>query len=280
MAVLKNAINALDPAPDKTKEITLLLSLLSELCEQKVAMFSEQIETDLRSAGSNENRTVPVTEILANHAEYRAYVKQDAGKIAGEVTSAVKKFLSGGAGEILDGIGGLVTTGLEAIIGAGTGTQQEMKSYYIVVQQFGMVRFDVRAWSRQIEASGITSNIQTCLAIVAYKSSVDVQKLSFNSFLVLYQDQLAKIGVPESDWNKYLTEAEEMYKRLKGGGGQAALLGHEAAEASLEGATPDEPWLMAPGELYGTLPQWSNPAAHDLLPRVSDAAQPLPRVHD
>ncbi|MBZ9752305.1 hypothetical protein K7W42_15740 [Deinococcus sp. HMF7604] len=247
MAPLKNAINALDPTPDKKKDITLLLNLLSELSEQKVAMFTERIETELRTAGTVENRTVPVTEILANHTEYRAYVKQDAGKIAGEVTGALKKFLSGGSGDILDGIASLVTTGLEAIIGAGSGSQQEMKSYYIVVQKFGMVRFDIRAWSRQIEAQGITSQIETCMAIVAYKSSVNVKNLSFNSFLVLYQDQLAKIGIPEADWDKYLTEAEAMYKKLGGNTGTSDL------------AVPDGVMFQTtPGRLYGTL--WEDPS--------------------
>jgi hypothetical protein len=35
MSFLKNAIEALDPAPDKQKELTLLLNLLFELAEQK-----------------------------------------------------------------------------------------------------------------------------------------------------------------------------------------------------------------------------------------------------
>jgi hypothetical protein len=253
MAVLKNAINALDPAPDKTKEITLLLNLLSELSEQKVAMFTERIETDLRTAGTQENRTVPVTEILANHTEYRAYVKQDAGKIAGEVSGAMKKFLAGGSGQILDGIAGLVTTGLEAIIGAGSGSQQEMRSYYIVVQKYGMVRFDVQAWSRQIEAKGITSQIETCMAIVAYKSSVDVKRLTFNSFLVLYQDQLALTGIPESDWDKYLTEAEEMFKKLGGNTGSG-----EQVERAM--------FRMTPGRLYGT--PWDGPSRPTAPQRV------------
>ncbi|AFD28211.1 hypothetical protein [Deinococcus gobiensis] len=242
MAPLKKAIEALDPAPDKKNQLTLALNLLSELSEQKVAQFTEKIESDLRTAGTIENRTVPVTEILANHSEYRAYVKSDAGKIATEVMSAMKNFLAGGSDAILDGIGKLVTTGLEAIIGAGSGSQQEMKSYYIVVQKFGMVRFDIRAWSRQIEANGITSQIETCMAIVAYKSSVDVKKLSFNSFLVLYQDQLAKIGIPEADWDKYLTEAEAMYKKLGGNTGNDQAMEMESAV-----------YRMAPGYLYGTL---------------------------
>jgi len=69
MAVLKKAIEALDPAPDKKKDITLLLSLLSELCEQRVDRFVKSIEEDLRTAGNAENRTVPVTEILARPKE-------------------------------------------------------------------------------------------------------------------------------------------------------------------------------------------------------------------
>lgn len=80
----------------------------------------------MRTAGTPENRTIPVTEILARHKEYRAYVKSDAGKIATEVSSAIKKIVSGGTSDIIDGVASLVTTGLEAIIGAGEGTQQEM----------------------------------------------------------------------------------------------------------------------------------------------------------
>ncbi len=216
MAVLKNAINALDPTPDKKKQITLLLSLLSELCEQKINEFTTKIEDELRTAGSIENKTIPITEILAKHNEYRAYVSQDAGTIATEVTDGIKKFLVGSAESILDGVGELVTTGLKAIIGAGSGQQQEFSSYFVIVQSFALLRFDIRVWSRKIEAEGITSDIEHAFAISAYKSSVDVNKISLNTFLIAYQDQLAKIGVPESNWEEYLDTAEKVFDRLKG----------------------------------------------------------------
>lgn len=93
MAPLRTAIQAADPAPAATSEATLALSLLSDLCEQKVAVFTEQIESDLRAAGSNENKSVPVTNILARQAEYRAYVQSDEAKIPTEVTQAVANFL-------------------------------------------------------------------------------------------------------------------------------------------------------------------------------------------
>lgn len=216
MAFLKNAINALDPAPDKKKELTLTLSLLSELCEQKVKEFTSTIENELRIAGTGENKTIPVTEILARHKEYRAYVKSDAGKIASEVSNSVKKFVSGGTNDIIDGISSLVTTGVEAIIGSGIGQQQEMSTYYIVVQDYGIARYDFRIWSRQVEAEGITSQIETTLACVAFKSSVDVKKISYNTFLIAYGSQMEAMNFPKDKQKEYLVYASEIYNRLRG----------------------------------------------------------------
>lgn len=247
MAPLKAAIQALDPAPDKKSELTLLLSLLSELCEQKVEAFSAAIDTDLRTAVSGESKTVPVTEVLAKHKEYRAYVQSDAGKIATEVASSIKKFITGGSGNIVDGIADLVTTGIEAIVGAGNATQQELSSYYIIVQSFAIMRFDIRVWSRQIEAKGITSQIETAMAVVAYKSSVDVTKLSLNTFLIAYQGQLALIGIEEAKWKEYLDAAEALYERLVGDRRSGST---DTTSATL---TPSALQFRVPGQLYGTL---------------------------
>ncbi|GGN42827.1 hypothetical protein GCM10010842_29650 [Deinococcus daejeonensis] len=284
MAPLKNAIQAVDPTPDRNSALTLALSLLSELCEQKVAVFTEQIESDLRAAGSNENKSVPVTNILARHAEYRAYVQQDNGKMIDEVTSAVRKFLGGGATEIVNGIGSLVTTGLDSIIGAGTGMQREFQTYYVVVQNYSVIRFDVRAWAREIEAQGITENIETCLVIVGYQSSVDVRKLDFNAFIGLYQLQLAKLGIPDSDWQTYFTDAEAIYQKLGGSMGSRSTLKEAAASttALMPGGTEDVQLPeMLPGTLYGLFEGATAPAPRDFLPRDAEAERLLPGVsHD
>jgi hypothetical protein len=252
MAVLKNAINALDPQPDKKKDLTLLLSLLSELCEQRVEKFVKMVEDDLRTAGNGENKTIPVTEILARHKEYRAYVKADAGKIATEVSAAIKKFVSGTATDIIDGVAGLVTTGIEAIIGAGEATQQEMSSYYIVVQDFGIARYDVCVWSRKIEAQGITSQIENALAIVAFKSSADVRKITLNTFLIAYAGQLAKMNFPPDKQLEYLEYAEKIYAKLRG----ELVAGDGAGLAPLSEAAPFEiSEYNSPAEFRGSL--WS-----------------------
>lgn len=252
MAVLRNAINTLDPAPDRKKDLTLLLSLLSELCEQHVSGFTKSIEDELRTAGTAENKTVPVTEILARHQEYRAYVKADAGKVATEVSGAISKFVSGTTSDVLDGMANLVTTGLDAIIGAGEGTQQEMRTYYIVVQDFAIARYDICAWSRHIEAEGITTQIETALAIVAFKSSVDVGKLSLNTFLIAYGSQLASMNFPRDKQLEYLDFAEKVYKRLRGEPVRALAADTRNFVALDLGSMPTAKF-NSPGQLRGSL---------------------------
>lgn len=291
MAPLRTAIQAADTAPAATSEATLALSLLSDLCEQKVAVFTEQIESDLRAAGSNENKSVPVTNILARQAEYRAYVQSDEAKIPAEVTQAVGNFLGGGPGAIMDGIGRLLTTGLQSILGTGTGSQREFQTYYVIVQDSSAIRFDVRAWARQIEGSAITQHIEKCLVIVAYQSSVDVGKMDLNTFMGLYRRQLAALNIPADQWETYITKAKEFLRTLTGNGGApdtsksavaVALTTEDALTTALipDGTENVQLPEMLPGTLYGLFEGATAPAPRDFLPRDPEAERLLPGVHD
>lgn len=253
MSFLKTAIDALDPAPDKKTELTLALNLLFELAEQKNSSFKQLINDNLRTAGTGDNRSIPITEILAWNTQTHAYVKADAGELVTKVTDAIRDFVSGGTDALITGIGKLVTTGLEAIIGAGSGAQAQMSSYYIVVQSYGIARYDIYAWSRQIEAHGITSRIESALAFTAAQSSVDVSKLTFNTFLIAYGDQLKKIGLPDGEIKEYLDYAQEVFNWLKGDGTAKALQTSEAVSYSYGpaqfGSTAMATNFLAPGEL-------------------------------
>jgi hypothetical protein len=216
MSFLKNAIDALDPAPDKKKELTLALQVLFELAEQKTILFRRDLENNLRTAGTTpDNQTIPITQILAWHNETRAYVKDDASKVAEVVLGAIKKFIGGGTNEIIDGIGELASAALEGILGAGSGTQSEMHSYYIVVEGLSIVRMDISAWSRRIEASGITTKIENALAFQAVKSSVNVDAITFNTFLQAYKSQLDKLKLPPDKLKEFIIQSKEIFDLLR-----------------------------------------------------------------
>lgn len=215
MATLRNAIQRIDPSPNRTTKLTLAANLLVELAEQKIALQKEELYQLLRTAGTAENPTVPVTNILALHGEKRAYVKADAGALVHEVTKAVKSFINGGKEEIINGIGALVAGGLEAILGAGMGMQTSMHSYYIIVDTYSIIRFDVMAWQRKIEAVGITEHIENALAITAVKSSVDVNKISFDVFLQIYKHQLDKLNIEGRELLEFIEEAKRTFELLR-----------------------------------------------------------------
>jgi len=82
MAQLRKAIETIDPKPDKKKEQTLLLTLLAELCEQHARRLHKEVKESLLKAGTEGHIGLPVTHTLREHTEQRAYVRDDAGKIA------------------------------------------------------------------------------------------------------------------------------------------------------------------------------------------------------
>lgn len=215
MSFLKNAIESLDPAPNKKTELTLALQVLFELAEQKSVLFKRDLELNLRTAGTPDNQTIPVTQILAWHNETRAYVSDDASKISDVVLGSIKKFVGGGTDDIISGIGDLVTAGLEGILGAGSGTQAEMHSYYIVVEGLSIVRMDISAWSRRIEATGITTKIDNALAFQAAKSSVNVDAITFNTFLQAYKAQLEKMQLPPEKLKEFILQSKEIFELLR-----------------------------------------------------------------
>lgn len=233
MSFLKNAINAIDPTPDKKKELTLAVNLLFELAEQKNALQEEALKELLRTAGTPENPTIPITNTLAFHSETRAYVKSNASTLVDTVTGAVKKFINGGADNIVDGIGELVTGGLEAILGAGSGSQASMHSYYIIVEGLSIVRFDIMAWQRKIEATGITTEIENAMTFTAFKSSVDVDKITFNTFLQAYKNQLEKLKFTDAELIAFIKKSKEVFELLRDSDSNKNLLKISGLDSNL-----------------------------------------------
>jgi hypothetical protein len=215
MAVLKNAIKSFDPAPEKKNEVDTILNLLFDLANSKTENFKKEIAQSLRTAGTEENPTVPITQKLGEHAETRAYTTEDNTKIISEATTAIKGFVSGGADNIINGIGNLLGTGINALLGSGTGVQAEREDYFVAVEGLSIIRIDVKSWIRKVEVQGLTTKIESIFAFVAVKSSVNVDKITFNTFLQAYKYQLERGNLPQDELIKEITHAKEVFNLLK-----------------------------------------------------------------
>jgi len=104
------------------------------------------------------------------------------------VTKSGKSFVTGGSENVISGVGALIGAGINMLMGSGEGVQAEHSDYFIMVDGLALVRIDVKSWIRKVTVVGITQKIESVLAFTAVKSSVDVDKISFNTFMEAYPD--------------------------------------------------------------------------------------------
>jgi len=204
-----------DKAKSESKDIQEQLDILIKLAEGQSIIFQNKIVTSLKDGKINDDLTVPITKVLASRLETRAFV-DDSSKIAQEVTKAFNEIFNGN-GKIASAVGSLITSGIDAILGAGEGIEKTVESYYLVVEYPALIRYDISCWGRNVRAKGyLSSLLKSALAYTAYKSAVDISKLDFNTFLAAYAGVLNKAcGGNESEMKKMIAEAKEIFAMFK-----------------------------------------------------------------
>ena len=216
MAVIRDIVNEADRSPDVAEEIRESLILLMEMAEAKGQFFLQEIEADLKmgKVDGDNSLTVPISKVIERRVEYRAVTKNssDIGKAVAESLSSIYS----GDEDVLKGMGKVVDQAFKIIMGAGEGNESTVKIYSVVTEYPAIVRFDFAFWGRNIRAESVRKYVQSAFACVAFKSTVDVSKLTFNDFLAVYGQVLAQaIGKDKGKLLKLIEEANEVYEILR-----------------------------------------------------------------
>lgn len=214
MSKIKNAIKSVDTTLDNANEIKEILQLLYELSDEKATTFQNTISEDLRTAGTIENPTVPISYKLASLKEIRITTSETPSEFISEIGESLKSIITGTSDGVINGISSLINTGLKTILGAGEGEERLRKEYYIATEGLSIVRLDVMMWSRSITATSITKYAEDSIVCVVEKSSVDLSKVDFNSFLSAYNIQLLKSNLEEQNILEEIENAKKVYKEL------------------------------------------------------------------
>lgn len=190
MSKLVDAIKSVDKTPEKMQEINEALNLLVSLCEAKVSGFRSEIEMDLAAGRTQTNLRIPVTGIAKSHEEYRCLAtdKISEKNLQDIADSIGGMFTDPSATNIINGISKMIGTALGVLLGCAEGTEQYTKLYTIAVDGVSIVRFDFVLWNRKLTAKSITEKIQNAMACVAYKSFVDISKMTRTEFITIYQE--------------------------------------------------------------------------------------------
>lgn len=190
MSKIVDAIKSIDKAPEKMQEIHEALNLLVSLCEAKVSGFRSEIEMELAAGRTQTNLRIPVTGIAKSHEEFRCLASDNISEsnLQAIADSVGGMFTDPSAKTIINGISKMVGTALGVVLGCAEGTEQYTKLYTLAVDGVSIVRFDFVLWNRKLTAKSITSKIQNAMACVAYKSFVDISKMTRTEFITVYQE--------------------------------------------------------------------------------------------
>lgn len=213
MSMIRDVINSMDNSDQKLAEIRETLQILTSLAASQAQIFREEIELDLRTGKTTDNLTIPITKIASKQEQYRATSSEKTSDVLGELSTAIQGMISDpSASGIVAGVSDIASSALNTIMGVAEGEEQTVKLYFVVADYPAIVRFDFAFWARRIQAESIKKYCETALSCVAYKSAVDVTKLSFNDFLTLYGPILNKgFGSDPTKMEQMIEKAKKIY---------------------------------------------------------------------
>lgn len=235
MSTVRNAIKKIDQAESAAAEQKEAIKALEELGRARAEIFVRDIEKSLMTAGSDStNKTVPVTYVVGNKKEIRAYSATEVGNIGNLVTSSLNSFLSGGKDSIISGVGNLITGALTTFLGATDAESDTVEMYYVMTDGLAPVRVDLKAWYYSVTATSISTKMERLTTVVATKSVIDVTRIDLGTFNYLFQAQLSAAKMTHEELKEAIKEAAEVYNLFVENSAKKGTLGQQRAATKPE----------------------------------------------
>ncbi len=210
MGAIRSFIQGADDSDNLVKEANAHLDTLSALADAKAELFKEKITQKLLNAGTGSDKTIPITEVQDFISETHAYTSSSADKISDTVSNAVKGFVQGGKDNVTNGVCALVTTAITALFGSTESSDMTIEKYYVALEGIALIRLDIMGWKRAITASSLTTKVEQVSAFVMSKSTIDIKKTDFDTFLDLYQFVILADN-PNAKTLDIIGEAKELF---------------------------------------------------------------------
>ena len=230
MGVIKDIVNQVDKSEEEKQQLGETLDLLVGLAKAKAEHCQKTIEDDLRSGrvAGNDTLYFPITRIAEKRVQYRCTTTDTPGDLVSTISESITGMFDDHTPKnIINRIAKTANEFLQILLGAGEGTEQYSQVYTTGIDGSGMamslVRTDFMFWCRKITASSLKEKMDSALTCVAYKSVIDVSKLSFDDFRNVYSKVVDK-GLPEDISQeermeiimKCIQEAKDIFKMLGG----------------------------------------------------------------
>lgn len=226
MGVLSDVVKQFDTSGQQTEEISETLDLMVELTKSKAETYKQVVEDALNrgrilgKGDSTDSLFFPISSVKDSHVEYRCTTQNTPTDLIEEIGKSISTMIDDHTAQsIVTGVATIINSALQPILGQSSGAEQYCATTSTFVEGTGIavniVRLDCIIWGRTVSAKSIKEKINTTLACVAYKSVVNVKKLSFDDFRSVYAPILEASG--ETDSIAAIKRAEDIYNLLGGG---------------------------------------------------------------
>lgn len=221
MGKIREIVKQADSSPEVKKEIGETLALLMEMCDLKIERFEHQIEENLKTGKiDDDSLLIPIDHIIHHWTDYRCKTKET-NDLLEKVKESITEICKGTTESVINGISSIITNALDAVIGTGEGSEHITKLYTCCIDGSGeaaaLVRYDMMVWTRNITASALSTYMESAFAMVLYKSSINVSKISFNDFRSIYIEVLEHgldPSLSKEDREKEIMKSLEMARKI------------------------------------------------------------------
>lgn len=249
MGVLTEAVKRIDTSKEEMSDTKDTLDLMVELTKSKAEEFKREIEDTLKDGlflGTGDNRKTlffPITSVKDSRVEYRCITKDTPTNLVDTIADSICDMIEdNSATGIVKGIAKIINGAIQPLLGLSEGSEQYCSSTSTFIEGKGLamsiVRFDCIIWARAISAKSIKEQIEKTMACVAYKSVVNVKKITFDDFRAVYSPLVDLSGT--SNIQEAIKNAKDIYDMLGGGTELSNALPLKASQekVQLEESTP------------------------------------------
>lgn len=228
MGVLTETIKSFDKSQDLSAETREALDLLVEITKAKADEYENEIQDNLNrgqmlsTKHSVDSLYFPISRVGASKKEYRCITSDTPTDLVDTIGASINEMIeNGSASSIVTGVCKIINAALGPIMGLSEGMESYCKTTSTFIEGAGkipnIVRFDCIIWGRAIKAESIKKHMEKALACVAYKSVIDVTKISFSDFLYVYAPLLDVMPDDGKSMQEHIEEAKGIYEVLDGG---------------------------------------------------------------
>ena len=207
MAAITKALISQDSSQELQDECSAHLDSLMALGQAKSQYYAEKINTSLLGAGQGTDRTFPISTIQSFIYQTKAYTSDNAKNISTVVNDSIKGFVSG---DTESAVSTIVSGFVDILFGSSEGSETEILRYCAILEGASMTRLDFAGWSRAVTSTSLKSKCDKVSSFVLYRSIVDMQKVSLNDFISVYQITV-KAENPDLNTAGIVEKCQELY---------------------------------------------------------------------